>query len=86
MNARNTPIVYSGTRAFTLPPKAVRMIAARIPRTTIPVLNASRDPMSAKWRGMKRSFARTEASRGKPVKPVLAASSRMIAVENCTMK
>src|SRR2546426_649085 len=63
------------------------MIAAATTATAkIPVLKARREPTSAKCRGMKRSFASTDARRGKPVKPVFAASKRMTAVVSCTKR
>ena len=43
----------------------------------IPFENASRSPRFANWRGMNRSRARNEASRGKSAKLVLAARIRI---------
>ena len=51
---------------------------------TMPVLNASRSPRCANWRGMKRSVAMIDASRGNPLNAVFAARMRMIAVVACT--
>ena len=43
----------------------------------MPFEKASRSPRFANWRGMNRSRARNEASRGKSAKLVLAARMRM---------
>src|SRR3989338_9809265 len=45
--------------------------AASLPRITIPFENTRRSPCVANWRGMKRSRARKNASRGKSAKAVL---------------
>ena len=43
----------------------------------MPLVKASRSPRVCSWRGRKRSWARIEASTGKPLKAVLAARIRM---------
>ena len=86
VNATNTPIVYSGTSLLTLPSNATRTRPATIASARMPNEKARRSPRNANWRGMKRSSASTDARRGNPVNPVLAASARMIAVEICTTK
>ncbi len=55
---------------------ATEMPASR----TMPLLNASRSPRLCSWRGRNRSWARIEASVGKPLKAVFAASTRIAAV------
>ena len=45
----------------------------------MPVVNASRSPRKANWRGMKPSAGRMAASRGKALNDVLAARMRMSA-------
>ena len=50
---------------------------------TIPVVNASRSPRKANWRGRNPSRARKEERRGKSAKLVFAASTRMSAVATC---
>ncbi len=47
---------------------------------TMPQENASRSPRNANWRGMKPSWARIAASRGKALKLVFAARNRISAV------
>ncbi len=84
VNATKTPIVYRGTSFVTLPPNAESTSIDVSASAMIPNENARRSPRNANCRGMKRSSARTDASRGKPVNPVFAASSRMIAVETWT--
>jgi hypothetical protein len=43
----------------------------------MPFENARRSPRFANWRGMNRSRARNDASRGKSAKLVLAAKTRI---------
>ena len=48
----------------------------------IPLLNASRSPRVCNWRGRYPSRDRIEASTGKPLNAVFAASTRISAVTN----
>jgi hypothetical protein len=53
---------------------------AKPARMAIPQLYARRSPTIANWRGTYPSMARIRARRGAPLKPVLAASTRMSVV------
>jgi hypothetical protein len=74
---RKTPTAYSGISAWVSPRKITSKSAASPPRITIPLENTSRSPCVANWRGMKRSRARKNDSRGKSANDVLAARSRI---------
>ena len=78
----NTPTVYSGMRALTLPLNATSNAIATAARTTMPVLNASRSPRNWNWRGRKPSRARMLDRRGKSANDVFAAriSSSAVAI------
>ncbi len=49
----------------------------------MPLEKTSLSPRFMNWRGIRPSRASTEASRGKPVKLVLAARTRMAMVAIC---
>ena len=80
VNAMKTPTVYSGMRFVTLASYTRMRSEDTMARATIPVLKASRSPRCANWRGMNRSVAMIDASRGNPLKAVFAARMRMTAV------
>ena len=61
---------------MTLAPKTTSSRPASPESATMPVVNASRSPRNANWRGMKPSRAMNEDSRGKSANAVFAASAR----------
>ena len=79
MKAMNTPTVYSGINAATLPPEATIKTSASPVSEMIPVVNARRSPRNWNMRGRKPSRAKLER-RGKSAKDVFAASASKSAV------
>src|SRR5438034_5648136 len=71
-------------RAWVSPLKISSRAMARLPRMTMPLEKTSRSPCVENCRGMKRSRARKNASRGKSANEVLAANNRMSRSEEHT--
>src|SRR5919198_1972418 len=72
----NAPTVNSGTSAVTLPRNNTISTPETVATSTMPLVNAKRDPRTVNACGTMPSRASSDNSRGKSANPVSAASTR----------
>ena len=84
VNDTNTPMMYSWmSRSVDALNDQISAIVSN-ERMMMPLLYTSRSPRRENWRGRKPSWPRMEARIGKPLNAVLAASTRIAAVNAWT--
>ena len=86
VNARKAPIAKNGIRVCVSLLKKMINAPATNDNTRMPFVKTSRSLNPVSWRGLKSSFARMAATRGKSIKLVLAATASMSRVENWMIK